>query len=104
MPKARVNLTIDPDLWERTKRLAQERHTSASALVASALEEALRRPNLEARLQAVRRMAARNLPIGTPEEIEAEIELGRSMSMASCMPDLDDVLGPEHREPTTAQR
>jgi hypothetical protein len=49
-------------------------------------------------------MAERNLPVGTPEEIEAEIEFGRSMSMASCMPDLDDVLGPERREPTTAQR
>jgi predicted transcriptional regulator len=83
MPKIRVNLTIDPELWERTKRLARERHTSASALVASALEEALRGSTVEARLEIVRRMAARSLPIATPEEIDADY--GRRLT--ACSPE-----------------
>jgi hypothetical protein len=82
MPKERINLTMDPDLWERTKRLARERQTSASALVASALEELLKGSDVEARLEIVRRMAAMNLPIASPEEIDADY--GRRLS--ACEP------------------
>jgi Family of unknown function (DUF6364) len=76
MAKERVNLTIDPDLWKRAKEFARQRHTSASALVAEALERAL--TNVDARREMVRQITAMNLPIGTPEEIEERIARSRS--------------------------
>jgi len=76
MAKERVTLVLPPELWQRVKRIARQRGTSASALVAEALERLLSSLDTEARLAAVRRIAAHNLPVAPPDELEKQIARG----------------------------
>ena len=85
MPKERVTLVLPPGLWEKTKRLARERRTSASELTAQALQKLTQENDMEARLAAVRSLASYNLPVGTPEEIEDEIIAGA----IACLPEIE---------------
>ncbi len=72
MPKQRVTIVLPPDLWAKTQQVARERRTSASEYIARALQEMISREGQEARLRAVREIAAMNLPIATPEELRRE--------------------------------
>jgi len=73
MAKEKVTLVLPPELWEKAKEVARQQGTSASELVARALAQLLDDLGREARVAAVRRIAAKALPAGSPEQIEAEI-------------------------------
>ena len=86
MPKRRVTITLEPDVWRRAQRLARQRKTSASALIEAAIRE-LPDEDRQRRIEAARALIAMSLPVGTPEEMEEEIERGRMMCLAACMGD-----------------
>ncbi|MBU0611494.1 MAG: hypothetical protein KKI08_26695 [Armatimonadetes bacterium] len=77
MPKQRVNLCVNDDVWAQFKELAQRRHVSASA----AAEEAMARTLADEEGARQRRLAAwesiMNLDLGPmpdPETLCREIE------------------------------
>jgi hypothetical protein len=72
MAKERISLTLSPEIWVRTKRVAAQRGTSASALVAEALEALLAQAQSEVRLEAARAIAQMDLPVASPEQLERE--------------------------------
>lgn len=68
----KTTILFPPELHERLVRLARLRHVSLGSLVREACEAhyGLRPP--EDRLAAVEELAALQLPVGTPEEMERE--------------------------------
>ncbi|MDK2463291.1 MAG: hypothetical protein QI223_00735 [Candidatus Korarchaeota archaeon] len=76
MAKEKVTLVLPSELWEKSKETARQQGTSTSGLVARALAELIGRMGIEARVAAGRRIAARRLPVASPEQMEAEIAAG----------------------------
>jgi len=68
----KTTILFPPDLFARLARLAQQEHTSIGELVRTAC---VRQYGLRASgdtLSAVRELAGLQLPVGTPQEMEAE--------------------------------
>ena len=79
MARDRITMTMPEGLWPELKRVAAARHKSASQFAAEAIMEAVEEEQKRMRLEAVARMKEMRFPVGTPEEIEEEIERGRFM-------------------------
>jgi hypothetical protein len=77
MPKRRVNLCLDDDLWRSVKRLAEASGVSASQYIAQRLQVATEDGEREARVAAVRELGELNLPVAPWEEMEEEIMRAR---------------------------
>jgi len=80
MARERVTMTMPEGLWPELKRVAAERQMSASQFAAEAIMEAVEAELKRMRLEAVARMREMHFPVGTPEEIEEQIERGRFMN------------------------
>ncbi len=83
MPKQRVTITLPPDLWAKTQQMARERHLSASAYVARALQEMLPRDRREARLTAALELVTCRLP----EEPDTDVDAGIDDYYDECFDD-----------------
>lgn len=68
----KTTILFPPDLYERLKRLAEQRETSVGDLVRRACEERYRLYSVEERVRAVRELGELSLPVGTPDEMELE--------------------------------
>ena len=68
----KTTILLPPTLHSRLTRLAEQRHTSLGDLIRSACQLQYGVASREERLAAVRRLAAMNLPVGTPSQIKAE--------------------------------
>lgn len=68
----KTTILFPPELHERLTRLAEHRGTSLGDLVRRACEIQYGLLPVDARLEAVRELAALALPIGSPEEMERE--------------------------------
>jgi len=77
VPKQRVNLCLDDDLWRSTKRLAKASGMSASQYIAQRLRSAAEDDEREARVASVRQLGDLNLPVAAWDEMEEEITRAR---------------------------
>jgi hypothetical protein len=77
MPKKRININMDDDLWARIKRNARVHNMSASKYISQKMDAVTHEDDREARRRAVRELASLNIPVGTWEEMEEEIMRGR---------------------------
>ncbi len=77
----KTTILFPPDLYERLKRLAEQRQTSVGDLVRRACEDRYHLHSVEERVRAVRELSELSLPVGTPEEMERE-----------SVPDADDLM------------
>lgn len=68
----KTTILFPPDLYERLKRLAEQRQTSVGELVRRACEERYQLYSVEERVRAVRELGKLSLPVGSPEEMERE--------------------------------
>ena len=68
----KTTLLFPPDLHDHLVHLARQRGVSLGELVRRACEDQYRFVSANARLAAVRELAALSLPVGTPEEMERE--------------------------------
>jgi hypothetical protein len=68
----KTTILLTPKLYDRLTILAEERHTSLGNLVRVACEKEYGAPSLEEKLAALARIAARNLPVGTPAQMKRE--------------------------------
>jgi ribbon-helix-helix CopG family protein len=67
-----TTILLPPDLHERLSRLAEQQGTSLGALVRRACEIQYGPVSVEARLEAVRQLAAMSLPVGDPSAMKRE--------------------------------
>lgn len=72
MIKTSTTISLPPDLYEQIRRLGIKRGMSLAQLVIEACTAHLGLSAREARRQAVRKLGAMALPVGTPEEMEWE--------------------------------
>lgn len=77
----KTTILFPPDLYERLKRLAEQRQTSVGELVRQACEDRYHLYSVEERVRAVQELGDLSLPVGTPEEMERE-----------SVPDADDLM------------
>jgi predicted transcriptional regulator len=71
----RLEVRLEPDRYAQLQRLAQERHRSMSDVVRQLIDEAYEELARAERVAAARRLGELELfEVGTPEELEAEIE------------------------------
>jgi predicted transcriptional regulator len=68
----KTTILFPPDLYERLSRLAEQQGTSRGDLVRKACEIQYGSPSAEARLEAVRQLAALSLPVGDPGTMTRE--------------------------------
>ena len=68
----KTTILLPPKLHDRLTRIAEERHTSLGDLVRSACETQYGAPTREEKIASVRRLAAMNLPVGSPRQIKKE--------------------------------
>ena len=75
----RVDLLLPQKLLRRIKKEAKARHTTFSSLVRESLQRTFAGAfSRTSRLDAVRRLQAMSLPVGPWEQMESEIEKGRT--------------------------
>jgi len=68
----RVQVLLSLEQLTRLRLIAQAQDESVGALIRKALEKVYLRPEQEARLEAVQRMAALSLPVSDWEQMERE--------------------------------
>ncbi len=69
----RLQILIQPYLWDRLQVLAQERRTSVAALIRAAVEQVyFPDQSPTAPMDAVQRLAAMDLPVSDWKRMEAE--------------------------------
>jgi len=68
----RIQILFSAEQASRLQAIARERGESVGSLVRRAVEETYLRHEKEARLKAVREMAAMSLPVGDWEQMERE--------------------------------
>jgi predicted DNA-binding protein len=68
----KTTILFSPDLHERLTRLAEQRGTSIGDLVRTAVERQYGLVSEDERLAAVDALGELDLPVGTPEQMEAE--------------------------------
>ncbi len=70
----RLQILLPPTLLDRLQVLARERHTSIADLIRTAVERAYfaDRSSVTTPLEAVKRLAALDLPVSDWEQMEAE--------------------------------
>jgi hypothetical protein len=68
----KATILFPPDLYGRLAKLAEQRHSSVGELVREACKSQYSLTSVAERLALIHRMAAMNLPVGTPEEMERE--------------------------------
>ena len=77
----KTTILFSPQLHKRLGQLARRRGVSMGELVRKACEECYGLASTEDRLEAVRRLGALSLPVGSPEQLERE-----------SMPDAEDLM------------
>lgn len=75
MQKERLEVRLEPERHARLRRLAEARHHSLSDMVRELIDDAYMELERADRLAAARRLGQMEvLDVGTPEELNAEIE------------------------------
>jgi len=75
----RVDLLLPQKLLRRIKKEAKSRHTTFSSLVRESLQRTFTGAfSRTSRLDAVRRLQAMSLPVGSWEQMESDIDRGRA--------------------------
>lgn len=72
MIKTNTSISLPPDVYEQIRQLGIKRGMSLAQLVFEACTAQFGLSAREARRQAVRKLGALTLPVGTPEEMEWE--------------------------------
>jgi len=68
----KTTILFPPELHDRLSAIAAQKGISLGELVRSACERHYASLTSETRLTAVRKLAALNLPVGTPRQMKAE--------------------------------
>jgi hypothetical protein len=77
----KTTILLSPELHRRLSQLAARRGVSLGQLVREACEARYALAGSPSRLEAVDALSKLELPVGTPEEMEAESELGQDASV-----------------------
>lgn len=81
MAKERITLMLPAGLWDQVKRYAARRRCSASAIAAEGLQHVLQQDDRAARLAALERLDQYHVAVGSPEQLEEEIQRGRMANL-----------------------
>ncbi len=73
----RAQILFPRDEYALLEKVAYKKKKSVSSLVREAVEEKYLKKAAQEQHEIVKQLAAMNLPVGEPEEIEKEIILGR---------------------------
>lgn len=73
----RAQILFSKDKYALLEKVAYKRKKSVSTLVREAVEEKYLAKEAGKKEEIIKRLAAMNLPVGEPEEMEEEIILGR---------------------------
>jgi hypothetical protein len=74
MLEHRLQVLLDEERHRRLVALAEERGVSVATIVREAIDRGLTAPDARRRRAAARILAADDMPVGSPDELRAELE------------------------------
>jgi hypothetical protein len=74
MLEHRLQVLLDEERHRRLVALAEERGVSVATIVREAIDRGLTAPDARRRRAGARILAAEDMPVGSPDELRAELE------------------------------